>query len=36
MDVLMHPDTEILVGLGDKVTAGETLLARLSPEANHG
>lgn len=35
MDILVHPDTDILVGLGDKVTAGETLLARLSPEAKH-
>lgn len=35
MDILVHPDTEILVGLGDRVTAGETLLGRLSPEATH-
>lgn len=35
MDILVHPDTEILVNLDDKVTAGETLLGRLMPEVRH-
>ena len=30
MDIAMEPDTEILVKIGDRVVAGETVIAKLN------